>query len=273
MAHHHAGREILHLGVLLGFIGDHGDLDHALGLELAGDLRHGQMAFDRLAAGHRHRVVEQQLVGDVDTAGGGGAHGQDAGMEVGAVADIGEHVGFLGERRLADPGRPLAAHLAVERGGAVHPLRHVVAADAGERAAAVDDFCRCVVRAAGTEIRFSGGGDVHVRQLVRPTFEKRPARGQRLGLRQAAAQRERDVVGGEFAARAQQRTSRLVVTAEHAGALGLVVEDVAHHAIHLLSGLGARHPGFARHFARDFFRNHPSSDIAAVPDFQCWNIR
>src|SRR5262249_35224809 len=46
-----------------------GDDDHTLdarGGDLPGDLRHAQPAFIGLAAGHRHRVVEQDLVGDVD---------------------------------------------------------------------------------------------------------------------------------------------------------------------------------------------------------------
>ena len=37
----------------------------ALGGELAGDLGDGEAALGRLAAGHGHGVVEQQLVGDV----------------------------------------------------------------------------------------------------------------------------------------------------------------------------------------------------------------
>ena len=40
-----------------------------------------------------------------------GADRQNAGVEVGAVAEIGEDVRRLGERRLADPGHAFAAHL------------------------------------------------------------------------------------------------------------------------------------------------------------------
>ena len=97
----------------------------------AGDLRHGQAAVIGLAAGHGDGVVEQDLVGDVDAGRDRGADRQVAGMVVGAVAEVLEHVRARGERRLADPVGALAAHLGEARGRAVHPLRHVVAADAG----------------------------------------------------------------------------------------------------------------------------------------------
>ncbi len=73
--------------------------------------RHGEAALVALAAGHRDGVVEQDLVGDVDAGRGRGADRQIAGMVVGAVAEILEHVAALRERRLADPVRALAAHL------------------------------------------------------------------------------------------------------------------------------------------------------------------
>ena len=64
----------------------------ALGGDLARDLRHGEMAVDRLAAGHRHRVVVEDLVGDVDARRGRGADRQQAAMLIGAVAEILEDV-------------------------------------------------------------------------------------------------------------------------------------------------------------------------------------
>src|SRR3546814_4580332 len=73
---------------------------------------------------------------------------QQAGMEVGAVADIGEDVLFAGEGRLPDPGDAFRAHMGEGVGVAVHPLRHAVAADAGERPAAFRHPGRGVVRAA-----------------------------------------------------------------------------------------------------------------------------
>ena len=85
---------------------------HAFGGELAGDLRHGQVAVDRLAAGHGDRVVEQHLVGDVDLGRDGGADRERAGVVIGAVAEILEDVLRSVNGACADPGRALAAHLA-----------------------------------------------------------------------------------------------------------------------------------------------------------------
>ena len=58
----------------------------------------------------------------------------------------------VGERRHANPRRPLAAHLGEQFGVAVHPLRHVMTADAGEADAAIGHPGGGVVRAAGAEI-------------------------------------------------------------------------------------------------------------------------
>ena len=75
-------------------------------------------------------------------------------MRIGAVAEILEDVLFVGERRLADPGDALAAHVRDGVGAAGgNRQRHAVAADAGHGSAAVRNFRRGVVRAAGTEIR------------------------------------------------------------------------------------------------------------------------
>ena len=59
----------------------------------------------------------------------------------------------VGERRLADPRGALAAHLRERDGVAIHPGRHVVAADAADRAAALGHARRSVVRAARAEVR------------------------------------------------------------------------------------------------------------------------
>ena len=57
------------------------------------------------------------------------------------------------KRGLTDPIGPLAAHMRVPRGLAIHPLRHIVAADTGIGPTALRHFGRAVMRAAGTEIR------------------------------------------------------------------------------------------------------------------------
>src|SRR4028118_1361951 len=69
---------------------------------------------------------------------GRGARRQDAGVEVRPVAQVGEDVRGVGERRLPDPGHALAAHLGEGLGLlGVDPGRNVVAADAGQGAAAL----------------------------------------------------------------------------------------------------------------------------------------
>src|SRR3546814_11245039 len=74
---------------------------------------------------------------------------QRAGVEVGAVAQVLEHVRCLRERLLPRPGDAFAAHVGEGVGIAVHPRDHVVAADAGHRARAFGHHGRRVVRAAG----------------------------------------------------------------------------------------------------------------------------
>src|SRR3546814_16587536 len=51
------------------FVAQHHDRLHTLAAHLVRDLRHAQLAVDRLAAGHRHRIVVAYLVGDVDAGG------------------------------------------------------------------------------------------------------------------------------------------------------------------------------------------------------------
>ena len=82
-----------------------------------------------MPAGHGDRVVVEDLVGDVDAGGDRGANRQQAGMEIGAVAEILEHVPGFGKGRLAEPGRAFATHLGKGLGAAIHPGRHVVTTD------------------------------------------------------------------------------------------------------------------------------------------------
>ena len=107
----------------------------------------------RLPAGHRDSVVEQNFVGDVDLCGERKTDRQRPRMIVGAVAEVLEHVAASRKRRLADPVGALAAHLREPLGGAIHPLHHVVAADAGVGAGAFRHFRRRIVRTTGAEIR------------------------------------------------------------------------------------------------------------------------
>ncbi len=106
-----ARREVRADRVFVRLVGDDGDALDALGADLPGDHVAGEIAVVRLAAGHRDRVVVEDLVGDVGVRGEREADRQRAGMVVGAVAEILEDVVARRERRLADPLRALAAHL------------------------------------------------------------------------------------------------------------------------------------------------------------------
>ena len=125
-------------------------------MELEGDLLRREFAVDMLAAGHRGRVVVEDLVGDIGLGGDRLADRKTAGVEIGAVAEVGEDVLFVGERRDAHPRHALPAHMGEGFGVAVHPQRHEVAADAGEGAAALRHLGRGVVRTARAEIRRAG---------------------------------------------------------------------------------------------------------------------
>ena len=175
-----AGHEVSRR-IFVRLVGDDDDALGAFGGDLAGDLRHGEAAVIGLPAGHRDRVVEQNLVGDVGVRRDRGADRHVAGMIVGAVAEILEHVIARGERRLADPVGALAAHLRVAERRAVHPLRHEMAADAGIGAHAFRHDGRCIVRAARAEIGNAlgdvaglGGDALHV-----PSSAPRAARVRR----------------------------------------------------------------------------------------------
>jgi hypothetical protein len=143
--------------VFFRFVGDDDDRRHAFGRDLAADHARVERTVELLAAGHGDRVVVQDLVGDVDLGRDRRADRQDARVEVGAVAEVGEHVLLVGERRLADPGRAFRAHVREGRGLAVHPQHHVVAADAGQRARAFRHLGRGIVRAARAEVRRAVG--------------------------------------------------------------------------------------------------------------------
>src|SRR6185436_16238758 len=125
--------------------------------DLLQDHGNGNAAVERLSAGHGDGVVVEDLVGHADASGPRGADGEAAGVDVGAVAQVLEDVPGIGEGRLADPVAALPAHLGEPFSGAVHPVRHVVAADAGIGARALRHHGGGVVRAARAEIGNAGG--------------------------------------------------------------------------------------------------------------------
>ena len=160
-------------------VGHHDDRLHAFRAHLVRDIRHGQRAVDRLAAGHRDRVVVENLVGDVDLRRDRLPDRERAGVEIRAVAEVLEDVLRLGERRLAAPRRAFAAHLREGFGAAIHPRHHVMATDAAERARAFRHRRRRVVRAAGAVMR--GAREIGARQREFFFFFLDPAQARRDG--------------------------------------------------------------------------------------------
>ena len=187
-----------------------------------------QPALMRLSAGHRHRVVVEDLEGDVGPGCHRGADRHQAGMVVSAVAQVLEDVLAGGEFRFADPVGPLAAHMGEALGLAVHPLHHVVAADAGIGAGALGQAGRGVVRAAGAEPGLALGQFRLVARLGK-LGEPLEARDHR---------RVRDALAAEHPAKAlsddhrieieldrEQDIARLVLPAHHAGVARAAEQD------------------------------------------------
>ena len=97
--------------VSLGLLGDDDDLADPFGRKFVRDLRDAPSPLGVLGTRHRHDVVVEQLVGDVDPCRDCGLDGELAGVPEGAVAEVLEDVPRRREGRLADPLRPLTAHL------------------------------------------------------------------------------------------------------------------------------------------------------------------
>ncbi len=205
--------------VFVRFVTDQRDAFHAFIGDLPTELIDPQFTVDGLATGHGHRIVIEDLEGDVHPGGYRGAHGQTARVEVGAIAQVLEHVRGVGERRLADPVDALATHLGEGLGAAVHPLHHVVTADAGRGAAAFGYFGGTVVRAAGAVMRraygvvaacsqgfFLGGEEGKARLDAVAGVDRREALGDHPG----------DHRGRQFGEVRQQRITLLVELTDHA---------------------------------------------------------
>ena len=116
--------------ILGGLVADDDQFSHSLGRDLLGDQRRRNRAIDRLATRHRHGIVVQDLVGDVDLCRDCGANGENPGVVVRAIAEIRKDVLLSGEWRLPDPWHAFATHVRECRRRAIHPDRHDVASDA-----------------------------------------------------------------------------------------------------------------------------------------------
>ena len=130
--HHDAGGKVAGR-VKVGPVGQQVNRPHPLVKKLVGQLWRAQMSVKRLAAGHRHGIIVQHLVGDVCPAGDRLADCQDPGMEIGAVAKVHKAVLFGGKAADRRPRHALGPHMGEGFGRAVHPLRHEMTADPGHR--------------------------------------------------------------------------------------------------------------------------------------------
>src|SRR5215472_12190357 len=153
-------------------------------------------------------------------------------MVVGAVAEVLEDMGPLGERRLADPVRALPAHLRVAQRRAIHPLRHVVTADPGVGAHALGHDGRRVVRTAGAEIRNAHRDILRLSQNSLRLLERGNPRGDLLvatdPLQDALADADRDLVGIERTLHREQPVALLVLLADADRLVRGAVELFAH---------------------------------------------
>ena len=229
--HSQSARPIGALGVFPRRVGGNDHAAGAFGSDLARDLIDGEAAVIGLAAGHRHRVVEENFVGHLHPGGDRRADGHIAGVVVGAVAQILEYVVACGERRLADPVGALAAHLGVAERFPVHPLRHVMAADAGVGAAAFGHAGRGVVRAARAEIGNAQGDIDGLAKRALRRLQPRDIGRQFVvgtGAQQPLADADRDVIGIERALDREQPVALLVLLADAYRLIGGAVELLAH---------------------------------------------
>ena len=110
-----------------------------------------------LPACHRHGIIKQNFIGHGRASGERRANGLDARVIIGAIAYVLEHMRAGGEQRLANPIGPLTAHLREPQGLPIHPLHHVMTANARIGAAALGNFRGAAVGAARAEIRHAAG--------------------------------------------------------------------------------------------------------------------
>ncbi len=180
------------------------------------DVRHRHLALRVLPAGHRDRAVVEQLERDVHAGSAGGAHGQRAGVEVGAVAEVLHDVVAIDERRHADPLRALVAHRG-QPGDVADPFRfhqgdHGVAPDAAADERARGNPRRDVVRAAAAVERRAVHGERDARPFGRLREWSDPILAEHAD--ESGAQWGEKLVGIERASAGDQRAALVVAAAD-----------------------------------------------------------
>ena len=218
-------------GIFFRIVGDDGDALDAFGAHLPRDHVDRQPALVRLAAGHGHGIVIEDLEGDVGAACQREADGEHTGVVIGAVAEILEKVIALRERRLADPLRPLPAHGGEADGRAVHPQRHEVAADPGGGDRAFRHLGRRIMRASGAEEGRARADVDGIGEHRLELAQAGDARGNRLRMadrrQDALTQRDGDVVGVKRTLGREQPVAALVLLADDFRLDGRAIEIFA----------------------------------------------
>ena len=108
-----------------------------------------------LAAGHGHGAVVEEAVGDVDTGRHRRPHGQRAGVEEGAVAQVLDVVAAAGEGRQADPLGTLAPHL-----GETHVVAPAVLVEGGHDVTADAEPDQLVVGRPGRDVVWASRAEI-----------------------------------------------------------------------------------------------------------------
>ena len=232
---HFLGEQVALQRPLLDVVRQQHDGVYAFAQHLMRDLRHGQRAIDRLAAGHRHRIVVEDLVGDVDAGRDRLADRQRAAVEIGAIAQVLEHVLGIGERGLPGPGDAFATHVGEGVGIAVHPRHHVMAADAGQCPRALRHHRRGVVRAAAAVMRHAREVGARQGKLAFLVFHPRQHVADPLAVMEALdapGDHAGDACWRQFVGGRQDPLAGFVVLADYAGTLAVeVVEQLLHLAL------------------------------------------
>ena len=214
--------------VLARLVGEDQDPPHALGLQLARELRHRHRARRVLAAGHRDRGVVEDLEGHVGARRDRLADGQRPRVKERPVAELLEEVRHVDERREADPLGALAPHLGDPDDVPSHVHGEAVTADPRGRHRSLGHDGRAIVGAAGAEVRRPDQGQ-RDRALARRLDDRHTGadRVETDPAIEAAGDDAGDRVGVELAVRGDEDLTGLVALADDAGAVGELVERLA----------------------------------------------
>ena len=212
------------------------DPSHAFSQQQPRQVGDGPRPLDVLAAGHGHGRVVEDLVGDVDPGSDRRPHGQAAGVEERAVAQILEDVVLDAERRHAHPLRALAPHLRETEQRAhlfgLHQHGHAVAADAPAHQGALGDLDGTVVGAAGAEVWRPHHEREPCGRPMRRSFLLPPGQGvDRMVPGERSDQRVGDLIGRQLAAGREELVSDAVGLAHDVGPHGIRVQQIADLAL------------------------------------------